>query len=143
MSTNPGPFPRPTRPLDALVHARLEAGASGVDGGAMLGRARAKRDRAQERWRRLLVGLPASLAAGLLGLLLLAPSRQVHASPAAVVAQARETSTAPIDRAYRLRTEVSGRLKKRLARWGLERDTTLWTRGDRFRIEPGLGGKGA
>jgi hypothetical protein len=142
MSHNPGPFPRPNRPLDALVRAHLEAGA-GVDGGAMLARARARRARWREARGRLLVGVPAALAAGLLGLLLLAPTGRAYASPAEVVAQAREAHEAPTDRAYRLRTELSGPLGQRLARWGLERDATLYTRGDRFRVEPGLGGRGA
>src|SRR5262249_26222434 len=96
-------FPRPRRPLDVLVRAKLERDAAGADVDRMMGRAFG-RTLQPRRW---LVGLPAAIAAALiLGLFAIQPAGQVRASPAQVVAQAQEVHSTG-DRCYTLLTDIA------------------------------------
>lgn len=91
-----------------------------------------------------MLGLPAAVAAGIVfALFAIQPAGKAQARPAEVVALARGAHEAPIDHHYLLRTEGSVARRGPLAGIDFSRDVDLWTRGDRFRIEPGPTGTGS
>src|SRR5688572_6156787 len=129
-------FPQPERPLDRLVRGQLDRDADHA--------------RADELWKRanqrprLLAWLPqlAAVAAVLLvGLVLFWPSGRAFATPAEAVKAAYRThiDDQGADRHYRLQVAFSPGFKARFPRMK-DRETDLWTRGDRFRVEPGPAG---
>jgi hypothetical protein len=86
------------------------------------------------RW----LGLAA--AAGLAALLLFWPGDRAQASPQEALARAREAHTAPLSREYSLVGWPPPALVRRLPTVDFARKVTIWTRGDRFRVEPAPGG---
>ena len=121
-------FPRPDDPLERLVRARLDAQAA-RETADVWERAQRKRP-----WTgRAVRGLTAAAALLLASLTLTWGIGRAQATPAQAVARALEVHREDADHEYALRGEFAG----------LVREATLWTRGDRFRIEPAPGGKGA
>ena len=151
MTANDDPLPQSDKPLDKLVRAQLEAEGAGVDAKAMLDRAQnrllqeaAAPAKANPRWKRWAVFAPFAVAASLLiAFFLLRPGEEVQASPREMVEKAQNAHSAEVDRCYHVRFELSAEMQKRLHWLPPVREETLWTRGDRFWIEPAFGNTGA
>jgi hypothetical protein len=148
------PFPPPPPgPLDEALRAHLDAEAAAArdDAERLLAEALARLDadaptpvappvRAR-RWSRLAV--PLGLAAGLLLALIGGwHLSSAQASPAEVLEQARAASDPEEDRCYRVEYQPVAELADRPFLRHLPRQTTLWTRGDGFRVEPAFGAGG-
>lgn len=146
---SPNPFPEPG--IDAVVRAQLDAEAARTDARGMaesvLARLGARPTPPPRRrdWKRAaaLVGLGALAAAVLIGVFALSGPREVVAAPtpAEVVQDARGAYSRNDTRCYRVTVDAQAREAFPLLAQDVER--TLCTRGDRFVVEPGFGGKGA
>jgi len=156
MDSPSNPFPDPDSGIDAIVRAQLDAEASRTDPGTLwegvLHRLNAATTRPVEpsitrhRWRR--AGTIAALAvlAALLfiGTFYVPSQREALASPAEVVQAARAVYKPGDTRCYRVTLTLPARLKEAIPLLAHEASPrTLCTRGDRFVVEPGFGGKGA
>ncbi|MBN9518221.1 hypothetical protein J0H58_06835 [bacterium] len=138
------PFPDPPPGLDAVVRAALEADAARVDGRAAWGAVLARLDvspAGPRRGRLRGAAVLATLAAALLVAVAFWPGGgQVAASPADVVRDARAAHAGGPDRCYAQVVELPPAVRDRfplLADRGLA--PRIWTRGDRFVVEPWLG----
>lgn len=150
-STNP--FPEPEPGIDALVRAQLDAEAARADARAMADRVLAQlaaasepqTNRPRRAWGRLasLAGVVGLAAAVLVAAFVLSGPREATAtpSPAEVVQGARGALARNDTRCYRVTIDARAREAFPLLAQGVPR--TLCTRGDRFVVEPGFGGKGA
>jgi len=136
--------PRPPAPehVDDLVRAYLQRQAAPADAHAGLQRIRATLAQAappprlpcRRRW---LTAAAALLLAVLGAGLYLGTGR---ASAETLLRQARQTHALPVDRCYRVESQVeSAGLDQRQALWTAARQTRLWTRGDRFWLTSGGG----
>jgi hypothetical protein len=67
------------------------------------------------------------------------PGSTASATPAEIVRKAIKAHEAEVSREYLLSAELPPRLARRFPKLA-EREVSLWTRGGRFRVEPGLGG---
>ncbi|WP_439620416.1 hypothetical protein [Gemmata sp.] len=144
------PFPPPEPGLDALVRAQLDAEAGRVDAGRMWDRLAgqlhadaAPATRPTRRWVRVAAGF-ATVAALLVAAFVLTPSRDAAATPAQVVESARAAYRPDADRSYTQTVQLPPNLPAPMSLL-LEsgRAVTVCTRGDRFAVTPGLGGRGA
>jgi len=145
-------FPLPEPGIDALVRAQLDAEASRVDPAAVSARvfARLETDvpsshRGSTR-RRLgvVAGFMALAVALLVGVFVLGPSREAVATPVQVVESARAAYVPDADRCYSQTLQLPTNTPAPLALvLDSGRTVSLCTRGDRFVVEPGLGGRGA
>lgn len=148
--TDPPPAPR----LDALVRGHLDAEATRVDAARLWDRLAAQLDAADAppvvpargaRRSRLRVAAGfATVAALLVAVFVLTPTQEALATPADVVESARTESRAEVDRCYTQTVQLPRHLPAPLSLL-LEsgRTVTVCTRGDRFVVTPGLGGRGA
>lgn len=152
MTTPNERFPPPEPGIDAVVRAQLDAEANRVDASKMWDRVNTQLAAdvvpttpkaipargAPRRW-----FLLAGIAAGLLVAVFLTGSpREVAASPAQVVESARAAYSPDADRTYSQTVQVPRTAPfAHLLDGG--RTVTICTRGDRFFVEPGFGGKGA
>jgi hypothetical protein len=149
MNDSPILFPDPEPGIDAAVRAHLDAEAARVNAGdlwsgvsARLGAgARAPLAR-RPRWRMAVAaGLAAAAVVGALAFL---GPPAAQATPAQVLASAREGLPQRGDLHYRLRVEIPARAGDVLGALGRNlgpRD--VWVRGRRFVVEPGLTRQGA
>lgn len=144
------PFPEPESSLDAVVRAQLDAEAARADARGMADRvlarleAEAEPKAPRQRWRgAALAGVVGLAAAVLIGAFVLSGPREVTAapSPTEVVHSARVAYTRGDTRCYRVTTD--SRAREAFPLLAQEVSRTLCTRGDRFVVEPGFGGKGA
>jgi len=145
-------FPLPEAGIDALVRAQLDAEASRVDPSALCTRvfARLEADvssshRGSTRRRFVVVaGFMALAAALLVGMFVLGPSREAVATPVQVVESARAAYVPDADRSYSQTLQLPPNTPAPLALiLDSGRTVSLYTRGDRFVVEPGFGGRGA
>lgn len=144
------PFPDPIPGLDAVVRAGLDADAARTDGRAVWDavHARLAADLALSSPRRSWLrgaAVAAALAATVLIAVAFWPTAPaVVASPAAVVREVRAAHAAGPDRCYTQTVAVSADTR---GRFPLLADRALaarvWTRGDRFVVEPWLAAGGA
>lgn len=153
--TAPNPFPEPEPGLDAVVRAQLDAEAARTDTRGMADRvlARLAADapaapvRPRRSWRRVaaLAGAAALAAGVLVAAFALSGPREVSASPAQVVQAARDAATPNEARCYRVTLHLPARARESFPLLALDSETTrtLCTRGNRFVVEPGFGGRGA
>lgn len=151
--TAPNAFPDPESGLDEVVRAQLDAEASRTDAKGMADRvlARLTDESAKPRRLRWAWGRVASwagaaaLAAGVLvAVFVLSGPREAVASPLQVVQAARDTSTRNEARCYSVSLNLPGRTRESFPLLALDANPrTLCTRGNRFVVEPGFGGKGA
>jgi hypothetical protein len=151
-SPNDKQFPPPEPGLDAVVRAQLDAEASRVDAAKMWDRVNAQLAadvsvatpaaprHVSRRWF-VFAGIAAS---ALVGVFLMDSPREVSATPAQVVESARAAYSPDADRTYTQTVQVPRTAAGPLAHL-LDggRTVTLCTRGDRFFVEPGFGGRGA
>ncbi len=138
------PFPDPPSGLDAVVRAALEADAARVDGQAAWGAVLARLDVApagpRRGWVRGAAALAALAAALLIAVAFWPGGGKVAASPADVVRDALAAHAAGPDRCYTQAVELPPAVRDRfplLTDRGLA--PRIWTRGDRFVVEPWLG----
>lgn len=147
-------FPKPEPGLDSLVRSSLDADAESArpDAAAMWKRLQHRLDAdaptPRRRWLRRVATVAATvgIAAGILLAIVLTPTatREVVASPAEVVAAARQEHATGLDRRYRVTAELPPAARRFFPDAPSESNPRmLWTRGDRFVVEPGFGGKGA
>lgn len=144
------PFPPPEPGLDALVREHLDAEAGRVDAGRMwdrlAGQLRADAapvTRPSRRWVRVVAGF-ASVAALLVAAFVLTPARDAVATPAQVVESARAAHRPDADRSYTQTVQLPPNLPAPMSLlFDSGRAVTVRTRGDRFVVTPGLGGRGA
>ncbi len=134
------PFPYPERALDRAVRARLDTDAQAANTGHILseiqGQLLADAARPPRRTRRWIVAAAAALAASiLLAVFLLLPGGMVQASPKEVVERARSVHQGSEDRCYVVHAEVPPLIRKRFPRSDFDRESKLWTRGDRYFVE--------
>jgi len=153
--TASNPFPEPEPGLDAVVRAQLDAEAARTDTRGMADRvlARLAADspaepaRSRRVWRSVaaLAGVAALAAAVLVAVFAFSGPREAVASPAEVVQAARETAVHNEARCYRVTLNLPGRARESFPLLALdaENSRTLCTRGNRFVVEPGFGGRGA
>jgi hypothetical protein len=150
--TAPDPDRSPDSDLDRVVRAHLDADAARADPRALAGRvlARLNSEPASARPRRgrrrvaSWVGAAAVAASVLVAALWYSGPRDAAASPADVVRAARATSDRNEARCYRVTVERSANGREAFPVLALYTGPrTLWTRGDRFLVEPGFGGTGA
>jgi hypothetical protein len=154
--TAPNPFPEPEPGLDAVVRALLDAEADRNDARGMADRvlARLAADaapaapaRPSRSWRR--VAAAAGAAAVAIGILVaafvLSGPREAVASPTQVVQSARDAVTPNEARCYRVTMQLPARARESFPLLALDSEATrtLCTRGNRFVVEPGFGGRGA
>lgn len=148
------PFPPAEPGIDAVVRAQLDAEASRTDPAPMWVRVLAQLEadatpatpapvpqhRSSRRW----FALAGLAAAVLVGVFLLVPPQQALATPVQVVEAARAAHPRDADRCYSqtvsLPTDSPAPL---MLVSDSGRTVTICTRGDRFHVEPGFGGKGA
>jgi hypothetical protein len=134
------PFPRPDRPLDRAIRARLDADARAAVADRLLARVRARLDAdavtsAGRNRRRLLTVAGALAASILIAVFLLIPSGTAQASPREVVEQAKAEHEGPADRCYEVSYELPAGWKN-LSPWlNSDQPSRLWTRGDRYVTE--------
>jgi hypothetical protein len=133
-------FPKPERPLDRAVRAKLDADFRTVDADRMLDNVRqrlaADAVAPSRRRRRLLLAASGALAASLLvGVFLLFSGGSIQASPRDLVERARSVHAKPIDRCYVVRVEIPPEVRKHFPRFDFDRESRLWTRGDRYFVE--------
>lgn len=134
------PFPTPDRALDKAVRAHLDVEANLADTGRLLDgvdqRLAGDTIDPVRRRRRWWVAAAGALAATILivGFLLFSGGI-VAASPRHVVERARSVHQAPVDRCYAVRVEIPSEVRKLFPRVDLERESRLWTRGDRYFVE--------
>ena len=128
--------------VEALVRARLERDAEGIDPRPLFRRIRyaaAPRRRGRDRvvralWRGL--GVATAAAALVLGFQLLLHDRTALAKGETVVREARSAHAQPIDRCYLVEVRRESPLAAELSLATPQvRLTLLWTRGDRFWVE--------
>jgi hypothetical protein len=134
-------FPTPPDPLDALVRSHLEVDGRAASPARVVNSVLANLDdrpTASRPRRRMAVLRLAVAAALLLGLFAVTPRPVAHAGPGEVVRQSQKVHQLAVDRCYVVRTEPSDKLRLRLPR----HEARLWTRGDRFWVEPAFAGKG-
>jgi hypothetical protein len=126
------PFPYPERPIDAE--------ACGVD--ALHQRVAADTVSPLRRRRRWLLTAAIALAASILfAVFLLIAGSPVQASPRNVVERARNVHQVPTDRCYSVKVAVPLEVRRQFPRFDFDRDSRLWTRGDRYFVElPGDNG---
>lgn len=134
------PFPHPERPIDRAVRASLDAEADGVDTDRLLGELhrRLATDPVSPRSRRrrwLLTAAGALAASILLAVFLLLPGGSMQASPREVVERARNVHQVPTDRCYSVKVAVPPDVRKQFPRFDFDRESRLWTRGDRYFVE--------
>src|SRR5438552_1541758 len=139
-------FPMPADPLDALVRSHLEADGRAASPArvvnSVLAGLDAERPAASRPRRRVAVLRLAVAAALLLGLFVVMPRPVAHAGPGEVVRQAQKVHQLAIDQCYVVRTEPSPRLRRQFPRLDFRHEARLWTRGDRYWVEPAFAGKG-
>ncbi len=132
-------FPTPDGPLDKLVRRRLDADADGAAAEEAWRKAKARRPGgAWGAW--LARGVMAAAAAVLVAAFLFWPGGKAQASPAEMVARARDAHQDERSREYSLTADPPAALVRRFPRVDFGREISLWTRGDRFRVEPAPGG---
>ncbi|VTT98292.1 Uncharacterized protein OS=Planctomyces brasiliensis (strain ATCC 49424 / DSM 5305 / JCM 21570 / NBRC 103401 / IFAM 1448) GN=Plabr_3771 PE=4 SV=1 [Gemmataceae bacterium] len=144
------PFPPPEPGLDALVREQLDAEAGRVDAGRMWDRlaGQLRADAAPvtpppRNWARVAAGF-ATAAALLVAAFVLAPTRDAAATPAQVVESARAAYRPDADRSYTQTVQLPPNLPAPMSLlFDSGRAVTVRTRGDRFVVTPGLGGRGA
>jgi hypothetical protein len=134
------PFPYPETPLDRAVRARLDAEAQGVKTEQLLAgvRQRLAADsvvpaRGRRRW--ILAAAGVLAASVLVTAFLLIPGGSIQASPRQVVERARATHQRPTDRCYAVRVEMPPDVRKQFPRFDFDRESRIWTRGDRYFVE--------
>ena len=149
----PDAFPEPEPGIDAVVRAQLDAEATRTDARAMahgvLARLGAEVEpKAPPRrpgWGRAvaLVGIGAIAAAVVFAAFVLPGPREVVAAPTPVdvVQSARVAYSQNDTRCYRV--TIDARAREAFPALAQDVERTLCTRGDRFVVEPGFGGKGA
>jgi hypothetical protein len=150
MSTPDDRPPNPEPGLDELVRAQLDAEAARVDAHALcagvLARLDAPAPPPPRRRRRVAAGVAwlALAASVFVAVLALTGPREALATPAQVVAAARELSADGADRCYRMTIDVPPSMKQVLPLVAAQlHPRAVCTRGRRFVVEPGLGGTGA
>jgi hypothetical protein len=144
------PFPPPEPGLDALVRAHLDAEAGRVDAGRLWDRLAGQLQadatpaaRPTRKWVRVAAGFAAA-AALLVAAFVLAPTRDAAATPAQVVESARAAYRPDADRSYTQSVQLPPNLPAPMSLLlDSGRAVTVRTRGDRFVVTPGLGGRGA
>jgi hypothetical protein len=131
-------FPRPDDALDRIVRRNLDEDADPQAADAVWKSAmhRARPPRPWLGW----VARGAAVAAAVLIGLLLVMGGPAPATAAQVVERARVAHATPISREYTLASDLPDSLVKRWPMFRAHHEVTLWTRGDCFRIEPGLAG---
>ncbi|AMV25662.1 hypothetical protein VT84_14790 [Gemmata sp. SH-PL17] len=148
----PNSFPEAEPGIDELVRAQLDAEATRIDGREMADRlltrlaAGAEPVRGGRSWRRVasVVGFVGLAAAVLIAVVTLSGPREVVASPAQVVRGARDAYTRTDTRCYRVTIELPPRLREAFPLLALDTSPRiLCTRGDRFYVQPGFGGRGS
>ena len=151
----PNSFPEPEPGIDELVRAQLDADAARIDAQGMADRILAQLAADAEPtptlrrvrvWRRVasVAGVVGLAAAVLIAAFALSGPREVAASPAQVVQGARDAYTRNEARCYRVTIELPPRLREAFPLLALDTSPrVLCTRGDRFVVEPGFGGRGA
>lgn len=144
------PSSTPGDPLEALVRSHLQQQAGTVDAAAILHGVRQRLETSlrgltpparlltpqarQARVRRWVLGL-ATAAAVLFAFLGGHYLRPAHASPEAILSEARQVHALPIDRCYLVQwVPLPGAEVPPLPIQAQPRETRLWTRGDRFWI---------
>lgn len=148
-------FPPPEPGVDALIRAQLDAEAGRVDGGRMWDRLAdqlraeaspvesAPEARPTRRWLRVVAGF-ATVAALVVGAFVMTPTRDAAATPAQVVEAARAAYRPDADRCYTQTVQLPPNLTAPMSLLlDSGRAVTVCTRGDRFVVTPGLGGRGA
>jgi len=130
-------FPTPDGPLDKLVRRTLDADADAAAAADVWGKAKARKPGvAWFGW--AMRGLVAAAALG--GVLVLWPGGEALASPAEIVARARDVHAAGGAREYMLTAEPPAGLARRFPKVDFGHEVSVWTRGDRFRVDPAPGG---
>jgi hypothetical protein len=150
MTPTNDPFPPPEPGLDALVRAQLDAEAARVDSGRIWDRLAdqlhadaAPITRPTRRWVRVVAGF-ATVAALLIAAFVFTPTRDAAATPAQVVESARAAYRPDADRCYTQTVQLPPNLPAPMSLLlDSGRAVTVRTRGDRFVVTPGLGGRGA
>lgn len=145
------PFPPSEPGIDALVRAQLDADAARVDAAKVWDRVNAQLEadavlrRPLSRPRFVIAAAVAALAAALLvGVFFIGPSREATATPSGVVESARAAYVREADRCYTQTVQLPANTPAPLALvLDSGRTVSLCTRGGRFVVEPGLGGRGA
>ncbi|MCE9567686.1 MAG: hypothetical protein K8U57_37270 [Planctomycetes bacterium] len=141
-------FPPAAPGIDAVVRAQLDAEASRVDAAKMRDRVLAQLEadatpRTSSGRRFALLAFAALAASLLVGVFFISPPRQAMATPAQVVESAREAYRADADRCYTQTLQLPVNSPAPLALMiDSGRTMTICTRGDRFMVEPGFGGRG-
>jgi hypothetical protein len=131
-------FPRPDDALDRVVRRNLDEDADPQAADALWKKAK-ERARQPRPWLAWMMRGAAVAAVLLIGVLLVMGG-PAQATPAQLVERARVAHDAPISREYTLAADLPDSFVKRWPTFRNHRETTLWTRGDCFRVEPGLAG---
>ncbi|MBA4190621.1 MAG: hypothetical protein C0467_21760 [Planctomycetaceae bacterium] len=151
MSSPTDLFPPPEPGIDAIVRAQLDAEAAQVDPARIWDRVRVQLDAEAARpitprsgFRKVLFAVGALAASLLAAVFLLGPSREAIATPTQVVESARAANGPDADRCYTQTLQLPPNSPAPLALvLDSGRTVTLCTRGDRFVVQPGFGGRGA
>lgn len=157
--TAPNEVPDPERTVDEVVRAQLDAEAARTDARGLADRVLSKLaneppaepakelSRPRRAWRKIaaFAGLAGLAATVLIAVFVLSGTREATASPAEVVKAARDTAAPNEARCYRVTVNLPARMRESFPLLALDAEAprTLCTRGNRFVVEPGFGGKGA
>jgi hypothetical protein len=170
MSSSPNRFPKPEPGVDEIVRAQLDAEAGRVDAAGLWNSVLTRleteaesetgaaadthtpqpssspapqRSPTRRRFAVFAAAFAGLAAAVIFAVFFLGTTHEVMASPAEVVQDARKAHAQSGDRCYSQTIQVSGRLLGQFPFLSDSEHVNVCTRGNRFVVEPGFGGKGA